>query len=398
MCNHFGKCFFVIKYSLFTLGYFMGTHACTRIQSKDDYIEMHTRWDGFPTEIKQTLKTLNQEWLATAKFVLERVALLDDTHPLKYLEKWAKNLRNYTNQPNTIEKISTLLCARCFVHHHVIPHATASSQETIGYWGAGSPDVIALLDDAGKMTFSLKKKLECVNGRKLGDEWNIIRIEDEEEDEPRYIYLKTKLTDVRQLYEMLYQLPFFWRDFHTLNRVQVYNMDYKAEYPYPIKTYSRKIAEFYNPPEGYGLSYKKARSLAEKIEDTESMIPFDMWINTFATHLMMQNPGVFEPLTAAEDQFDYEPLASFKLANNRLTNVSLKTHLSKKEVTEIIEQEEQKHLAHEQAFMHTYGLSQAITPQFNKKFPTISYEMALIKLLEGVEEMDMLSKLKKHKP
>ena len=69
---------------------YMGTRATTRIQSKDDFIELYTRWDGFPGEIKSNLKSIFDIW----KFTLQQFekSISNKRYQSPYITKWLDNM------------------------------------------------------------------------------------------------------------------------------------------------------------------------------------------------------------------------------------------------------------------------------------------------------------------
>lgn len=50
----------------------MGTPATTRIASENDYIEHHTRWDGYPDDIKKNIISMVERWELSIEFLKKK--------------------------------------------------------------------------------------------------------------------------------------------------------------------------------------------------------------------------------------------------------------------------------------------------------------------------------------
>jgi len=329
----------------------MGTPATTRIANEDDYIEHHTRWDGFPEEIIGYMQNLSSKWETAIELFKDKIT--DDSQGTVGLTEWASNfeklLEQYKESP-TIEITSLLLCFLSFTHHHVLPHK--APDDLLSYWGEGEPDVTAQLinggftytkldeDDEepedGENRPSLKQPDITVVVKPIPDDFKVMRIYNLNKEgqlvEDDYVDFKYKDITEEELFANVLHLPLFLRDVYTLTkttRTERKNNDYKDD---SLTRLFQKIAEFYQPTTEYIRygrdSHDKVRTLAERkksisdsLDNAESMIPFDLYTSSLGNHIALANPGKVFPLTKGESLSEYT--VSFKVAmfDNRLNSI-----------------------------------------------------------------------------
>lgn len=327
----------------------MGTSATTRIANEHDYIEHHTRWDGFPDEIVQYMKKLSSNWEDAIELFKEK--LNDDSLGTIGLTEWVADferlLKTHQECP-TIETTSLLLCFLSFTHHHVLPHKAPN--DLLSYWGEESPDVTAQLIN-GAFTYTKtdeddddeEENREAINQpevnvvvKKISDDFKVMRIyalnKEGQLNEADYVDFKYKDITEEDLFSSVLHLPLFLRDIYTLtkiSRTERTNMQSKLDV---LTQLFQKIAEFYQPTTEYIRygrdSNDKVRTLVERkksisasLDNADSMIPFDLYTASFGNHIALANPGKVLPLTKGESLSAYS--VSFKVAifDNRLNSV-----------------------------------------------------------------------------
>lgn len=291
----------------------MGTHACTRIQNDNDYIEMHTRWDGFPQEIKESLNNLFNDWEATHAKLVETATVIDCSN----YHEWIKDLGQFITQTKampTVESMSALFCMKSLVHHHVLPFSNKESKELNDYWGESNPDVVAIVK-GNDITFNKKKKIKNAKENSIEDGFSIVRLQTLEA-EGVFVDVKVKNFNEQEFLNTVFTLPQLWRNFHFSTRVK--QSDYKNTTNI-VHGYNNKFTQFYNTPKGYAVfSSKNINSKEDIIDNIMSIIPFDFYVNTLATHLFMRSPGNILPLTKGQQNHNIEPVATVEIYGNRL--------------------------------------------------------------------------------
>jgi hypothetical protein len=316
----------------------MGTPATTRIANEHDYIEHHTRWDGFPDEIIQYMKNLSLNWGNALDLFKEKITA--DSHGTVGLTEWASNfeqlLEKHEDAP-TIETTSLLLCFLSFTHHHVLPHKAPN--DLLSYWGEGEPDVTAQLVN-GKVNYTKEEDNDQpevnVTVKSIPDGFKVMRIYNLNKEgkltEDDYVDFKYKDITEEDLFASILHLPLFLRDVYTLTkttRTERKNKDYKDD---SLTRLFQKIAEFYQPTSEYIRygrdSHDKIRTLTERkksisdsLDNADSMIPFDLYTSSLGNHIALANPGKVFPLTKGESLSEYT--VSFKVAmfDNRLNSI-----------------------------------------------------------------------------
>lgn len=296
----------------------MGTHACTRIQNENDYIEMHTRWDGFPQEIKQDLNNLFNDWEATHAKLVETSTVVDCAN----YHQWIKDLGQFIQHSKinpTVESLSALFCMKCLVHHHVLPFRNEASKKTNDYWGENNPDVVAIIN-GNEFSFNKKKKIKNTQENSIEEGFSIVRLITSTQ-EGVFLDVKVKNFNDQDFLNTVFSLPQLWRNFHFSTRVKQENYNDSTNI---IDRYNNKFVQFYNAPEGYSfLSKGRVKSEDEIINNVSSRIPFDLYINSLATHLFMRDPGNILPLTKGQQNHNIEPVATVEVCGNRLSLIAV---------------------------------------------------------------------------
>lgn len=301
----------------------MGTHACTRIQKDNDFVEMHTRWDGFPDEIKKAFKNSIYEWTSLSNYVLEQIK--EKKLNLPEMEQWAKDIQSWvknTKENPTIEAYSAMLCSRSFNHHHVLPVKTQASSKTVEYWGYDEPDVVITIN--GKDDFNYGKKLK-INSKKVeekpvGDEFFMVRIKDDSEEyvgnsnfqNHTFLDLKVKGMTKDEFNQMMLSLPVFWLELHSLVRQPGWDRENKEainkqlsfyqEYPLVRNLSDYKLQMFYSPSKEYAnIGDGRLKTNQDLIDGVCAQIPFDFSSSALATHLYFLSAGKIQPMTRGEE-------------------------------------------------------------------------------------------------
>lgn len=316
----------------------MGTPATTRIANENDYIEHHTRWDGYPDEIKKNIISMVDRWQLSVESLKE--TLNDDSQGTVTLNQWVtdfeKAINDYKANP-TIEMSSMLLCFLSFAHHHVLPHATTDG--LMSYWGENEPNITAQLVN-GLFTYTTDEEgnqptVEVVR-KEISAEFKVMRIYAIDEDgkllDDNYVDFKYKNISEEGLFSSIIQLPLFLRDIYTLtkmSRTEKKSLDYTL---HPLTAMLQKMTEFYKPTNEYvrfGSSEgDKVRTKEERIKTIElssdwvhSMIPFDLDITSFGSHIAFTNPGNVLPITKGERLSEYEISFKVGMFDNRMNYI-----------------------------------------------------------------------------
>lgn len=395
----------------------MGTHASTRIANEHDYIEHHTRWDGFSPEIVENIQSLPTAWQTAIENIKEK--LNSDEQGTFSLKDWATSferlLNDYTANP-TIESTSLLLCFLSFTHHHVLPNK--ASGDLLDYWGEGSPDVTAQL--IGKdMVYTYQEDYDAdavvqpiieTKAKQIDPEFKVMRIYSVDNDgnmlDTDYVDFKYRNLTEEELFEAVLKLPLFMRDLYTvtkMSRSEKEAIDHDID---SLVRLTKKLAQFYKPTSEYMLFGRdkkdNVRNLDERkqsIEDTKddaiSMIPFDLDITTLGTHLALSQPGDIFPLTKGERLGDYEISFKVGLHNSRLSHIYCNIpNKDEKDVVELVQNIANHYGERISHFDHYHKIDSIADIQFIKlvqdePFYGISYEETLIKLMENQYLIEM---------
>lgn len=391
----------------------MGTPATTRIASENDYIEHHTRWDGFPEEIKEKMISMVERWeLAIENF---KEKLNDDSQGTVTLTKWIADfeqaLNEYKANP-TIDMSSMLLCFMSFAHHHILP--SASTDDLLSYWGEGFPDITAQLLN-GEFTYTTHEEdnqptVEVVR-KEIPAEFKIMRIYGVDKEgklaEDNYVDFKYKNLSEDDLFSSIIHLPLFLRDIYTLTKMsqtEKKNLEYKLD---PLTLMLQKMAEFYKPTtefvrfgcsEGDVVRTKEERieTIRDSLDWVHSMIPFDLDITSLGTHIALANPGNVLPVTKGERLSDYA--ISFKVAMYDIRFNYIYCNIPGKEESEMLTllNDTVLHFDHRMHRFNTYHkvdnvgeniqFSQLISDEV---FLGMPYEETIVNLMENQQSMEM---------
>lgn len=298
----------------------MGTHATTRMTTKDDFIEMHTRWEGFVPDIISHIETSINDWENSIAYLRERMI----KHPenIEYLSRWVDDLayiiESYKKNP-TIETASTLLCMRSFNHHFVLPNKT--NEDTFQYWNKGHPDLVAFLDN-DKFSFH-ETVMVKPTPKPIPDGFKVLRIyatQDDKINENEFIDLKYYGLESTQMFREILTLPLFWRELYTVAKYKesddsAYLFDFDRN---PVLHKINTLKSFYTMTEAYSSSEKNfnddvPRTAKQRDEDFEDvsrmmirMLPMEMSISSLASHIIEKLPANIQHMTESERLSDYE--------------------------------------------------------------------------------------------
>jgi hypothetical protein len=301
----------------------MGTHACTRIQKDGDFIEMHTRWDGFPDEIKANLKGAVASWEALSSYTLEQIK--EKGLVLPELEKWAKDVQVWMQDVKanpTAEAYAAMLCNESFNHHHVLPVHTEASADTLDYWGYDNPDVVMTIKGQDDFLYTKKSKINAskVKETPVSEEFFMVRIKDESEANvgadnlQEHTFLDIKVKDMTQdeFRQVVLSLPVFWLELHNLVRQPAFDREneevrnqqfaFYKENPLVRSISDYKLQHFYSASKKYDdMRDGVLRSQEKLLDNICSSIPFDFGSNVLASHLYFLSAGKIQPMTRGEE-------------------------------------------------------------------------------------------------
>lgn len=383
----------------------MGTHACTRICNEKDYLELHTRWDGFEEEIKHDIENISKDWQNSISYMDSKI---NNDKINRSIFSWLNNLKlllkEHKKNPN-IENTSKLLCMSSFSHHHVYPNSI--SQDTLKYWGKNNPTVVAEIEKS-KIKFSQHKDMK-IEPKEIVNDYRVMRIYDEE-DNNIFIDLKYKDISERKLFNKILTLPLFWRDFYTCFKCPEILKD-SSDFVYsPIFKLMNKFVYFYSPTNKYTHEYKenkkdiaintkkKKEKFFENVTQTIRRLgPFDMFVNSLATHIIFRLPVNVEPLTESEQLSDYK--ISFNVKINSRSRFSALTcnipALSEQENQSLLNNISYKYIKQEKNFMKKNNLHENnhvfnfISLSNDNSYVGIIYEEMFQVLMESQRELEM---------
>jgi hypothetical protein len=343
----------------------MGSHATTRIANATDYIEAHTRWDGFGNEIREYLSHPESGWnLSIAEF---RKRLSQNKQGTQNLDLWLNQLEAFidnTVKNPSVDTVMALLCMISFNRHQVLPHCT-SNKDLLRYWGEGHPDYVGVLnheknpdgisfadlnpydDEDEKKEPSDKNLAPLVDydidtpviARKIEPQYKVARIytienteQNDNENNPdkpeklkinhnEYIDVKfTGLTE-EEFTQQILALPYFWRDLYTIgkSKKEVLRDQNNLWRGKGIFQFMLKLKDFYSPTSDYDLfshldnpteimfsNQEREDNIRAIFERMYSLIPFDFFITAMTTHLFIALPGQVLPVTQAEIKAGYD--------------------------------------------------------------------------------------------
>lgn len=322
----------------------MGTSACIRIIKDGDYIEHHSRWDGFYDVFQKKVDSISVSWQNSINHIRDNVN--KDYHsPL--LEEWLDSIEGLVaqNQLNpTIENTSVLLSAADFSHYHPLPIDTVGSRDMNDYWGIDNPQFSAKITGNGKIKYSENpnQKVAVRDMNTSLSEYDIIRITSIEEGSEldTYIDLKVRKGYIPLVVEKVYRLPQLYRDILQVSRLPL-SMRKEVHVKGGLFSLAQSLKDYYNPleyfdkmkkihheNESWDMSTKASRKLDYDmvLDEVLSSIPMDMTISSFSSQVCMSCPGIVLPLTKKEQLSDYKPVYHMYLDESRLPNVFLELH------------------------------------------------------------------------
>lgn len=302
----------------------MGTHATLRIQKNNDYIELHSRWDGFSQEMIENLSNLEKDYTKIGDFIKENIK---DNNGLIILKNWINDfeilIEDYKKNKN-IELTTLLFSTRSFSHFSPLPHK--AKKRLLDYWGKDSPDLALYLenfsflgevyDEENDDYITQEIPQVSVIKKDIEDKYKILRIYSEADE--AYLDLKYYNLENKEVIEKILLLPFFLKELTTLFE---HNLNFKSDVIWD--SLFRTLSSFYNSKNKASRYYRFGfKNDKELLDDLVSSIPFDIFVNQFSIHLMLLFAGKMLPLTNAEALSDYTPDIILNLKNDRLSNIS----------------------------------------------------------------------------
>jgi hypothetical protein len=391
----------------------MGTPATTRIANENDYIEHHTRWDGFPEEIKYKMISMSDRW----EFAIEQLKekLNDDNQGTVGLTKWVEDfeqaLIDYKTNPK-IDMSSMLLCFHSFAHHHVLP--TKTNDDILSYLGEDSPDITAQILN-GEFTYTFDEDgnqpvVEVIR-KEIPAEFKVMRIHAIDDDgklvDDNYVDFKYKNISEDDLFASIIHLPLFLRDIYTLTKMTRTEKKSLVGQLDPLTMLLQKMAEFYKPTTEYvrfsssevdaiRTKAERLQSIQESLEAAQSMIPFDLDITSFGSQIAFANPGNVLPLTKGEQLSEYDISFKVGLFESRLNYIYC--NIPNKEENDMLAllNDVVLHFDYRMHRFNTYHKVDNIgdNVQFSKLlsdevFFGMPYEATIINLMENQQSMEM---------
>jgi uncharacterized protein YxjI len=391
----------------------MGTPATTRIANENDYIEHHTRWDGFPEEIKDKMISMSDRW----EFAIEQLKekLNDDNQGTVGLTKWVEDfeqaLIDYKTNPK-IDMSSMLLCFHSFAHHHVLP--TKTNDDILSYLGEDSPDITAQILN-GEFTYTFDEDgnqpvVEVIR-KEIPAGFKVMRIHAIDDDgklvDDNYVDFKYKNISEDDLFASIIHLPLFLRDIYTLTKMTRTEKKSLVGQLDPLTMLLQKMAEFYKPTTEYvrfsssevdaiRTKAERLQSIQESLEAAHSMIPFDLDITSFGSQIAFANPGNVLPLTKGEQLSEYDISFKVGLFESRLNYIYC--NIPNKEENDMLAllNDVVLHFDYRMHRFNTYHKVDNIgdNVQFSKLlsdevFFGMPYEATIINLMENQQSMEM---------
>lgn len=355
----------------------MGTRAFFSITDNTDHIPLYTRWDGFEEEIKADILELDRIHQSNIDVLKNNFNL--SPFMTQWFIEYQELIQEYKNNPN-VSLTAKLLSMLSFVH---------SSPEPI----FKDKDTLSFDNNSYDFNFNIKTNKKSKNAKinlhineiknfkilRVYHDENIITTKDSLDNKP-YIDLKFKNIDNNELAKQIHLLPFFIRDFH------VSFLPFYKKNDFPFIKLLRTISNFYN--DQYQLlsykEYKKTNSfedekkmIEDKFEHARSMIPFDLYLKNFCTHLFLRFPTQVEPLTYSEAVYSnaIEPDVQIFLCGNRFYYIGSNTEKS------IIEEEAKKQIKYFQDKHNPKIFTETEFNLFHNGFTYTHYEQNCIVLL-----------------
>lgn len=408
----------------------MGTPAATRISKNNDYIELHTRWDGIPDVIKDQILNIPVEWQTSID--LFKKSITDTAFESPLIREWLMDLETtlheYVQSPD-LEKAALFFAGRSFVHHHPLPVDTGDSN-LLEYWGKGNPDVVAKLGDT--ITFEqsehynedddlVESDVSAVDlfAKNINKDYKVLRIEMLEIDDETgevipthsYIDLKYKNINEDELRGEILLLPLFWRDLYTVSKKVEDDLNTSGDKKHfnqmmnkPLLKLTRKLKSFYtttkkytafgcDPTDKVFTSKEKIEARENIIDLVEGLIPFDMYTNSLATQLAVRFPGKVFFMTASENLSNPTPDMTVYLSGDGMSKLFVTVN-DEHEATQFLTDVQSTFKARESKFLLDHNLvdNQKTYPLIHDDknlLIGIDYEMTVIDVMENQRDIEL---------
>lgn len=408
----------------------MGTPAATRISKNNDYIELHTRWDGIPDVIKDQILNIPVEWQTSID--LFKKSIVDTAFETPLIREWLMDLettlQEYVQSPD-LEKAALFFAGRSFVHHHPLPVDTGDS-DLLEYWGKGNPDVVAKLGDT--ITFEqsehynedddlVESDVSAVDlfAKNINKDYKVLRIAMVELDDETgemipthsYIDLKYKNINEDELRGEILLLPLFWRDLYTVSKKVEDALNKSGDKKHfnqmmnkPLLKLTRKLKSFYtttkkytafgcDPTDKVFTSKEKIEARENIIDLVEGLIPFDMYTNSLATQLAVRFPGKVFFMTASENLSNPMPDMTVYLSGDGMSKLFVTVN-DEHEATQFLNDVQSTFKARESKFLLDHNLvdNQKTYPLIHDDknlLIGIDYEMTVIDVMENQRDIEL---------
>lgn len=295
----------------------MSTHATARIQSDKDFIDFHTRWDGFEDYTRKIFKDLIPYWKGALDIFEKKSA--DTIHEYPDLKSWMEDFKSFIASQEvapTLHGLGALYGAQSFNHYAPLNHQSSYEYDDYSY------------DKDLKTDPDFVLKTKCMS--EGNSEWKICRIHSEGE----IIDFNYSGSQV-ELAKAILTLPRFWNELHTNGKLKKGDLGLsdkevlRAE-NLPIFGHIGKLDQFkaYKGNKWFSGLYKsKDTSESERIkaalETVIMLIPFDLGCSSFVNHLALRMPGKVFPQKYSEINLERKPDFEIGLELDRISDITI---------------------------------------------------------------------------
>lgn len=378
----------------------MGTHATARLQQGEEFIDFHTRWDGFEEETRQIITDLCLTW--SSGFQIFSDLCKQKNVELTYINDWIRETQAFISTQKddpTIDGYGALFCARSFIHYAPMAHSSPHK----GDWYAYSDDLTTEPD------FEIQIPRTSQNSEASeAPQWKYGRITMYDS----FVDFKFNADEI-DLVKAIVTLPQFWRVLYFLGASAADDLKLAHENVWKLKRVPPfrqidKLNSFTPKTPTSKLLYSSmskikshsgnSKEYLAALENVNAEIPFDLSCASFIGHLCFRLPGVVYPLRHSEIDLKRSIDFSVEIKGDRLYALQIDipgNNLSdnKDDINAVSDQIEMDFAQFAQ--LHTTG-SHLI--RYHGMSAEIPYEESIVHFMEPLKELKATAKRKRKKP
>lgn len=298
----------------------MGTHATARLQQGDEFIDFHTRWDGFEQETRDIFENLITHTVTSVEALKKGI----DPHTPQ-IERWMSDMLALVEEQRvnpSLAGMGSLFCSRSLNHYMPLIHHSNYKDDDYAYDDklGVEPDFILNIQQANKGVDSASSKNWRIGRVTLGGSFTDFRY---------------RLSEIEMM-QKISSMPHFWRDLYfsvsrfknsiDFDKQSILKLNSLMPFGH-VRVLDRFVPknqdhahDLFLPNTSCNFGDEKA-DIKNAINDVLFSAGFDMSCSAFISHLCLRMPLDVAPLLYSEIDLERKPDLVIDISSNALSTI-----------------------------------------------------------------------------